>query len=110
MRPRTTVDLLQPATKVDEYDQTTTADWTVPPTVHAGVPAAVEPLTSTEAVLTAETIVSRLRVYLPGDTVVEASWRIRWRGDDYLIDGDVEPWGNLRGVSYLHCLIKKVTS
>ena len=109
VRPRTTVALLEPATTADEYDQSVTIDWTLPPTVHDGVLAAVEPVGSTEAVLTASTIVSRLRLYLPGDTTVDSTWRVRWQGDDYLIDGDVEPWVNARGTQYLHCLLKKVT-
>lgn len=109
MRPRTTVALLEPATSVDEYDGSTSINWALPPTIHDGVLAAVEPISSTEAVLTAETIVSRFRLYLPGDTVIDARWRVRWQGEDYLIDGDVESWVNGRGTQYLHCLLKKVT-
>lgn len=108
MRPRTTVALLEPATSVDEYTGAATIDWDLAPTIHAEVLAAVEPVSSTEAALTASTIVSRMRLYLPGDTVIDPRWRVRWEGVDYEIDGDVEPWVNGRGPQYLHCLIKKV--
>lgn len=109
MKPRTTVDLLEPRTEVDEYTQEPSVDWDTAPIVHVGVPAAVEPLTSTEDVLTAATLVGRSRCYLPAGTRVEAWWRVRWLGDDYLIEGDVEKWIGMRGEAYQVLILKKVT-
>ena len=92
VRLRDEVVVLEPATKVDSYTETATVDWTLPPASATPTRFKGEPLSSTEEVLTAETIVSRHRGYLDPmwDGIIDSSFRIRWDDQDYRIDGDVE--------------------
>lgn len=99
--------LLEPATKTDPLTEENVPDWDVLPTEHPDTPAAVDPLSSTEAVLTAGTVISRWVCYLPEDTVVESFWQVRWNGADYEIDGEVAlQEGSREG--YLTATLKRV--
>lgn len=108
MRPRTTVTLLEPATTTDPYTGEARPNWTATPTEHPDTPAAIEPLSSTEATLTAETVISRWVLYLPAETTIEPSWRVRWRGDDFDVDGEIQVWEGRRDEAYRSCLLKLV--
>lgn len=108
MKPRTTVDLLEPGTKVDPYSETTIADWSVAPTVHAGIPAAVEPQATSENSGADTAIVSRWTCYLPPDTTIAETWRVRWLGRDHFIEGDIADWRGAR-TSYLQATLKRVS-
>lgn len=104
------VDILAPGTSINPYTELASADWTLTPTVvAAGVTANVQPATSTEAQVTAGTLITRWVCHLPGDLVgVTAACRIRWRGDMYTIEGDVEQWRSGRRTRRLAVTLKRV--
>jgi hypothetical protein len=119
-------DLLEPDVTVDSYTEAESPDWSKPPLLTlAGVPFQASPVSSTEQTVTAETIISRWKAYLPPaikdpadetgetwlqlETVLTSAWRIRWDGEIYLIDGDVERHKHRRCTRYLSVLLKKVT-
>jgi hypothetical protein len=109
VRLRDRVDVLWPATKVDTYTEEDRADWTKDPVrTDSGVRATVQPVSSTKEAVTAETIVSRWDCWLSGSSEVASSCRIRWDGDVYLIDGEVEAWKSGHRTRMLHCLLKRV--
>lgn len=120
-------DLLEPDVTVDAYTEEEKPDWAKPvKRTLAAVPFQGSPISSTEETLTAETIISRWKAFLPpaikdpadetGETwlqledVLTSSWRIRWDGDVYLIDGDVGRHKHRRCTRYLSVLLKKVSS
>lgn len=119
---RDRVDVLWPTTAADSYTEADRADWSQGPArTVTGVRAAVQPVSSTEEAVTAETIVSRYECWLPtahttgSDETVDlaadltSACRVRWDGDVYFIDGDVEPWKSGRRVRRLHCFLKRVS-
>ncbi|MGI8682069.1 MAG: hypothetical protein ACR2JO_08060 [Mycobacteriales bacterium] len=100
--------------KIDPYTEAETPDWTKPPRSELATPIKVQPYSlrfSTEAVLTAGTVVSRWEAWLPPsfDGTIDSSWRVRWDGDDYDIDGEIGRWKTRGVVRYLTCTIKLVT-
>jgi hypothetical protein len=116
------VDVLWPATVEDSYTQTPRADWTKDPQrVVDTVRATVQPVSSDEDAVTAETVVSAWHCWLPPhhrtyegavvDLAAEmtTACRVRWDGDVYLIDGDVERWKSGRRVRRLYCRLKRVS-
>lgn len=107
MRARTTVVLLEPVLAVDSYTKEQTADWSQAPTEHPNIPASVDPISSSEALLTAGTVITRWVCYLPEGTTVAPTWRVRWRGDDYDVDGGVELHEGVRE-GYLSIVLKRV--
>lgn len=87
---RDAVTVLQPVRDKDPYSgELGPPDRTQPPKATYPVRGAVQPLSSTEAVLTASTVVSRWRCWVPPDTPLDPLWRIRWRDNDYEIDDAV---------------------
>lgn len=112
MQSRTIVSLLEPGTAEDQYGNVG-VDWNKPITVWPGKPGAVDPLSSDEAVLTAETVVSRWRCYLTAPDAqtlrMTPAWRVRWNGEDYDTDGDVQlVQSRYAHRSYLTVLLKRV--
>lgn len=120
------VDLLEPDVTVDSYTEAETPDWTKPPKrTLAGVPFQGSPVSSSEQQLTATTITSRWRAFLPPavkdpddptgatwlqlEDVVTSAWRISWDGEVYEIDGDVERHKHRQCTRYLSMFLKKVT-
>lgn len=119
-------DLLEPDVTVDTYTEAGRPDWDKDPVrTLAGVPFQASPVSSSEQQLTATTIISRWKAYLPpaikdpddptGATwlqlqgVLTSTWRIRWDGDVYEIDGDVERHKHRRCTRYLSMFLKKVS-
>lgn len=102
--------LLEPATTLNELTETARADWTKP--AKSSLPTAfkAEPVDSSEAVVTAGTVISRWQAWLPGDWDgrVTPAWRIRWDGLDYEIDGEIGRWKKGTSVRYLTCILKRV--
>lgn len=116
MRARTTVVLLEPATKADRHTEEVVPDWSQDPAEHEA-PAAVEPIGSSEQVLTSGTVTSRWTLMLdPRDAEdpeavarLASTWRVRWRGRDLEVDGDIDVWENRRrGEVYRSCVLKAV--
>ena len=101
------VTLLEPATKVDRYTGTGVPDWSQPPVLHPGK-GVVQVVSSTEAVLTSGTVVQKARCWLPPGKPVTSSWRVRWDGDDYEIDGAVERKKRGTQVHHMHMWLKRV--
>lgn len=103
---------LVPATRTDPRTGEVTADWSKPPASSTSIPFQHQSLTTDEQLLTAETIVTRGRGYLPPwlDGVVTPEHRIRWDGDDYEIDGDVERHKTRTRVRYLTVTLRIVRS
>lgn len=108
MRGRDLVDLLEPATDEDEYTEETVPDWKQEPTVHEGVPASVDPLSSDEQTVTADTVISRWKCYLPADCGITSDWRIRWNGNTHVVDGEVETWRGRLGAGHLAVTMKRI--
>lgn len=107
MRLRDRVDALAATTPTeDERGNTTlTWDWANARTE----PASVGPLGSSEYTSGQQTVITRWRVILLPGTSCTATSRVRWRGDTYEVDGDVELHTDHRGRAH-HCeaLLKRV--
>lgn len=102
--------LLEPDTRLNENTEEQVADWTKPPVSVTPTRFKGEPVSSTEEALTAETIVSRWVGYLPPmwDGILTPAFRIRWDGEDYLIDGAIERFKTRKCVRYLMVILKRV--
>ena len=102
--------ILEPATKADSYTGLPVSDWDALPASATPERFKGEPLSSTEAVLTAETVVSRWRGYLPPmwDGILTPAFRVRWDEKDYEIEGDIERFKTRRCVRYLAVILKRV--
>jgi hypothetical protein len=73
----------------------TERDW--PNATQTTVTAEVQPLSSSEDVVQQERTLTRFRVILPATAPLVATDRVRWRGADHEVDGEVEPH-TFRGV------------
>lgn len=108
-----TVEVLTAATTTDPYTGDAAEDWSQDPTI-VPVSGEVQPLSSVEAVLTAQTVVSRWRAYLEPmaqdgtPVVVTAQNRIRYDGTDYEIDGKPDVWKVGGSVDHYELLLKLV--
>jgi hypothetical protein len=60
-------------------------------------PAGVQPLAAAEYSISGDTIVSRYKLILHPKTVATALSRIRWRGDVYDIEGQVQLTSSVTG-------------
>lgn len=124
IRLRDAATLLEPDTSADSYTEEAAPDWDKDPVRELDVPFKGEPVSSSEELLTAQTIIARWKGYLPalipdptdasGATllaladVVTSTWRVRWHGDVYTIDGDVEVHRKDDTVRYLSVILKRV--
>lgn len=98
-----------PATKTDPYTEAEVDDWDQAPARVEIVRAKIEPVSSTEETVTAETIVSRWECTLPPTFPVTSRCRIRRAdGSVYAVDGEVSPWKRGTRTRFLTCLLKKV--
>lgn len=91
-RLRDRVTVLNAPVVVDPYNPnspTSQRDWDA--ATARPEQATIRPLTSTETLLNADTIVSRWRILLPPDTTATGASRIKWRGLTFEIDGEVQP-------------------
>ena len=100
--------LLEPATKTDPYTEETRPDWSKDPLSATPAEFKAQPVNSDEQTLTADTIVTRFKAWLPArfDGIVTSDFRVRWDGRDYDIDGDLERWKQGQTVRYLTCFLK----
>lgn len=117
------VTLLEPATVTDRYTEEERVDWTQPPTEHLHE-GEVQVVSSTEAVLTAGTVVQKARCWLPPEAAgyygfglygvgayagsFSTKWRVRWDGDVFEVDGEVERKKVGGQVDHLHMWLKRV--
>lgn len=101
-----TVTILEPVIATDQYGQSS-PDWTQAAT-ETDAEAELQPISSTEAVLTAGTVISRWSLWLDPAATLEPSWRVRYDGETYEVDGRVEKWKVNREIDHLHCLLKLV--
>ena len=63
-------------------------------------PALVAPQNSSEALVGQNTVTTRYRVFLPALGLATEKSRIRWRGQLFDVDGDVELHTDLRGKAH----------
>lgn len=110
IRLRDEAIVLEPATAADPYTEQNEPDWQLEPLSATPTRCKIEPLSSTEDVLTSETIVSRHRGYLgpEWDGIVTPTFRIRWDSEDYRIDGDLERFKTRGAVRYLAFALKRI--
>lgn len=107
------VTLLEPPVITDPYteddliDWNRPNDWTRPPVEHPSE-GDVQVTSSTEAVLTAGTVVQKARCWLPPEAPLTTAWRIRWDGDTFEVDGEIERKKVGREIDHLHCWLKRV--
>lgn len=87
---RETLHLLIPAHRTD-YGRLID-DWTNPTIGEAIAGCSVQPEQSTEILDGREATVWRMRVWAPPEAPVTATSRIRWRGTDYRVVGEVMAW------------------
>lgn len=71
--------------------------------------AHVEPLSSTEAVLTASTVISRRRCLVPPTDAITSASAVRWDDQDYQVDGAVGRHKLGGRVRHLSVILKVVT-
>lgn len=119
-------DLLEPDVTADAYTEAPAPDWKKPPKrTLTGVPFKCDPVSSSEQQLTATTVITRRIGFLPPaikdpddpsgatwlqlEDTIDSSWRIRWDGDVYTIDGEVERRKHRQCTRYLSVLLKKVS-
>lgn len=108
MRGRDSVILLEPQTTPDGYTEEPVPDWTAEPTPHP-VAASVDPLSSDEQTVTADTVISRWACYLPADCGIRTWWRVRWDGHDHEVDGEVAVWKSRIGSGYISVVLKRIS-
>lgn len=101
------VTLLEPKTVTDRYTEEERVDWTQSPTEHPSE-GVVQVVSSTEAVLTAGTVVQKARCWLPPEVGITTVWRIRWDGDTFEVDGEVERKKVGDQIDHLHMWLKRV--
>jgi head-tail adaptor len=102
---RDQVERLRPTTSGDGYGNQVPT-WAAP--AIAAYPAEVQPLSTDENVMDQQRTTSRWRLFLPAGADVTAADRIRWDGDDYEIDGDVQRWKRRGAAHHLEAVLLKV--
>lgn len=79
-------------------------------TTTSGVPAFVQPQTSSEQVADAQRVVTRWRIFLGPYADLEPTDRVVYGGDTFDVDGDVETHRGMSGGDHhLEALLMKVT-
>lgn len=107
MRLHDTITRLRATGSSDGYGNTT-ADWSG--TLNeVDLPAEVQPAGSTEDVVDQARTTTRWRLWLFADADLTASDRVRWDGQVYEVDGDVETWKRRGAPHHLEALLMKVT-
>lgn len=111
VRLRDEAIVLEPATKDDTYTGGPVTDWDQPPVSATPTLFYGHPVSTSEAVLTSGTVISYVQGFLgpEWDGLVTPAWRIRWDGDDYEIDGEVERHKTRSSVRFLTVLLKRVS-
>lgn len=101
-----TATVLNPGTATDAYGNTTQT-WDTPD--ESVVSAWVGPQRTTEALAAGDLFTSTLLCLLPPDAPVTDKSRIRWRGDDYDIDGQAQPVMRRGVLHHYELTLRKVT-
>ena len=111
VRLRDEAVLLEPDVSADRETEEQVPDWGKSPASATPTRFQAQPLTSTEEVLTADTVIARWRAFLPPTFagIVTPAWRVRWDDEDYEIDGDIEKHKRGTSVRYISVTLKKVT-
>lgn len=110
IRLRDEAILLEPDITADRLTEEEAPDWDKDPLSATPTAFQCQPVSSTEEALTAETIVSRFRGTLRPmwDGILTSDWRIRWDGEDYTIEGEVERHKKGRRVRFLTVTLSKI--
>lgn len=95
MQFRDQVDVLNAADLPVDGHNNPVPDWDQ--VVGVREPAIVQPVSSTENITAEQVVISRWRAFLLPLTTATATSRLRWRGDVYEVDGDVQLFPDLRG-------------
>lgn len=109
-----TVAVLTAATTADSYTGDPVEDWDLPPVSSVTVAGEVQPLSSIEAVLTAQTVVSRWRAFLEPLATdgtaysLTAASRISHDGTVYEVDGKPDVWKVAGQVDHYELILKLV--
>jgi hypothetical protein len=111
VRLRDEAILLEPATSTDAYTGDAAPDWKQLPASATPAPFYGSPVSTSEAVLTAGTVIAYVKGFLgpEWDGLVTPAWRIRWDERDYEIDGEVERHKTRSSVRFLSVLLKRVS-
>lgn len=70
---------------------------------------AMSPLGSSETVGTRQTVETRYRMLIGSRVALSSTDRVRWHGEDYLVDGDVERHALAETVHHLEVIVRRVT-
>lgn len=114
-RLRDSVEVLHPATFDDPVLlDGSIPDWTQPAASTTTVAAAVQPASSTgssrgDVRRLDDVEVPTWQCWLAPSTDVDATCRIRWDGDTYLIQGPIERWKSATRTRYLRLLLAPTT-
>lgn len=65
-------------------------------------PALIQPVSSSENNAAQDTVISRWRIFLLPVTAATSLSRVRWRGDVYEVDGEVQVFPDLRAKPHHH--------
>ena len=103
-----TLHLLKPGTRLD-YGRPAD-NWSTPTVGEAITGCSVQPEQSTEIIDGREATVWRMRVWAPPEAPVTATSRIRWRGIDYRVVGQVLPWVDPTGTGLDHITFVMIAS
>ncbi len=86
---RDTVTLLRAPVVTNPYGNSG-RDWSVATAMT--VPASVQWDRGSEDVADENRLTTRMKLFLPAGSDLAATDRVRYRGKDYEVDGDVAPW------------------
>ena len=106
------VDILWPVIFTDRHGGgAQQADWSQPPSrVLRSLRAQVQPMTSADTrVVDDAKVITTWSCWLPGDTSVDRSCRVRWDGSLYAIEGEVERWKSGRRVRRIALTLQRIT-
>lgn len=86
-----TIAVLRGTEKPSDYGNTVEIDWTTPTRTDVDG-CSVQPASSDEFTIDADTFTTRYIAFVPYGVDVRASDRVEWQGATYDIDGDVLRW------------------
>lgn len=99
-----TVTVLRATSADDDYGNPTSNWNTAGETTVSG--CSVQPVQGDEETVGRDTIVSRWRLYAPADADLKGSDRVRYAGDTYEVDGEVQRW-DFPPLSHVTALLRR---
>ena len=104
-----TLTVLRAPVATDAYGNEGERDWSEPANLTRTdvTGCSVQPAGSDEYTVDRESVIVRLRAFMPGLVDVESTDRAEFNGDTYYIDG-VEPW-DFPALAHTDLLLRRVT-